>query len=54
MTLMYVIFDVRYPFFWLTLYMNDLNEFIEKAFDGLHTISTYVEEFSDTVILCCI
>ena len=30
------------------LYINDLNEFIEKAFDGLHTISNYIEEFNDT------
>ena len=30
------------------LYINDLNEFIEKAFDGLHTISKYIEEFNDT------
>ena len=30
------------------LYINDLNELIEKAFDGLHTISNYIEEFNDT------
>ena len=30
------------------LYINDLNELIEKSFNGLHTISKYIEEFNDT------
>ena len=35
------------------LYVNDLHEFLLKAFDGLHTVNKWIEEVNrtdDTVI----